>query len=611
MPDPAQPSLRFRTLAVAATTATFGLIAVGSIVRATESGLGCGNAWPTCHPGESLLSYHAIIEISHRALAVASIVLVAMLAAAAVRSYRHVRRITLPALGAVVLFVGQAVLGALVVKFDLQPGWVTAHFATSMLLAGLLVYVSVNAFEEDRAEVRGVPAGGSERGFARTTTAAAVATFALLLVGAYVRGQGAGLAFPDWPLMNGRLVPQLGGIATTMFVHRVLAAAVGLLVVYVAVRAWAVPDGGRRVRALATLALGLFLAQVMVGAALVWSGVAPGWKVTHVVLSSLVWGTLVALATTTHAAARSSERAVAGRMRTAAGRRPLGETTAAYFRLTKPRIISLLLVTTVPAMVLAQDGLPSLWLVAATLFGGALSAGGANAMNQFFDRDIDEVMRRTRGRPLPTGSVSPESALTFGYALGAAGFLWLGMTVNVLAAALSMAALLFYVLVYTLGLKRSTPQNIVIGGAAGAVPVLVGWAAVNGSVGLPAWVMFAVVFYWTPPHFWALSMRYTADYAAAKVPMLPVVRGAQETTWNILLYSLVLVAVSLLLFPVARMGAIYGVAALALGAAFVWKAVALWRRSTPALAYGLFKYSISYLTLLFAAVAVDRLVPLG
>lgn len=280
---------------------------------------------------------------------------------------------------------------------------------------------------------------------------------------------------------------------------------------------------------------------------------------------------------------------------------------SAYVALTKPRIIELLLITTVPAMVLAADAWPSTWLVVATLVGGALSAGGANAINCYFDRDIDEVMPRTRRRPLPMHEIAPRRAVAFGAALGIGGFVWLWTTVNLVAAILTAAALLFYVFVYTVMLKRSTPQNIVIGGAAGAVPVLVGWAAVTGTVELPAVVMFGIVFYWTPPHFWALAMRYEKEYAAAQVPMMPVVYGRRETTRHILLYSVMLLAMCLALFSVRQLGWIYLVSALALNGAFIWWAVRLWLRPTPKVAWGLFRYSIYYLALLLAAAAVDAL----
>jgi len=277
----------------------------------------------------------------------------------------------------------------------------------------------------------------------------------------------------------------------------------------------------------------------------------------------------------------------------------------AFVLLTKPRIIELLLVTTVPAMILARRGLPSLWLMAAVLVGGTLAAGGANTINCYVDRDIDEKMHRTHGRPLPMGAVSPGAALVFGIVLEVVAFALLWSTANLLAAALAVSATVFYVFVYTMWLKRTTTQNIVIGGAAGAVPVLVGWAAVTGSLSWPAWVLFAVIFAWTPPHFWALAVKYRDDYAAAGVPMLPVVAGMNETTRQILIYSVITVAVTLALWPVAGMGPFYVLAAVALGALLLQRALRLRRRPTPEEAMRLFTFSISYLGLLFAAVAVD------
>jgi heme o synthase len=284
-------------------------------------------------------------------------------------------------------------------------------------------------------------------------------------------------------------------------------------------------------------------------------------------------------------------------------RSSLGETFSAYLALTKPRIIELLLITTVPAMVLAAGGWPGWGLVVATLAGGSLSAGGANAINNWFDRDIDEIMRRTRRRPLPRHRIEPERALVFGIGLGLAGFAWLWVATTPLAGILSTAALLFYVFVYTAGLKRRTVQNIVIGGAAGAAPALVGWAAVTGDLGLPAWILFAVVFYWTPPHFWALAIRYEDDYAAAGVPMLPVVRGTEATTRSIVAYTATMVLASLMLVPVAGMGWVYLLAAIGLGAWFMVEAFRV--RREPGRAMLLFTSSTVYLSVLFAAVVVD------
>jgi protoheme IX farnesyltransferase len=287
------------------------------------------------------------------------------------------------------------------------------------------------------------------------------------------------------------------------------------------------------------------------------------------------------------------------------------DTVGDYVALTKPRIIELLLVTTVPTMIVAERGLPSLWLVAATVVGGTLAAGGANAMNMVVDRDIDRVMVRTRNRPLASGRLTARAALTFAVGIEVAAFAFLWATVNLLSAALAVAACLFYVFVYTLWLKRSSSSNIVIGGAAGAVPVLVGWTAVTNSLDWPPVVLFAVIFYWTPPHFWALAIRYRDDYARAHVPMLPVVASLRTTAVRIVLYTLLLWALTLVFAPVAGMGDIYIAAALVLGAVFTWLAVRLLRDNSPQAAMRVFTWSITYITLLFAAIALDQLVRSG
>ena len=280
----------------------------------------------------------------------------------------------------------------------------------------------------------------------------------------------------------------------------------------------------------------------------------------------------------------------------------------AYLALTKPRIVELLLITTLPTMIVAEKGWPSVGLMVATLAGGALAAGGANAINMVVDRDIDKVMHRTRNRPLVTGAISPRNALVFAVTLEVVAFVELWAWVNLLSAVLAVAATLFYVFVYTLWLKRTSSQNIVIGGAAGAVPVLVGWAAVTDSLSWTPLVLFALIFLWTPPHFWSLAVKYRDDYRAAHVPMLPAVATFRRTSVEILVYSVALVAVSLVLAPVASLGVLYVAAAVALGAGFIGLAVRLLVRETPKAAMRLFSYSITYLTALFVCMAVDVLV---
>jgi len=288
-----------------------------------------------------------------------------------------------------------------------------------------------------------------------------------------------------------------------------------------------------------------------------------------------------------------------------AARRSVGARVGGYVALTKPRIIELLLITTLPTMIVAQRGLPPVWLMCATLLGGALAAGGANAINMVVDRDIDKLMHRTRNRPLVTGAMTPRNALVFAITLEVAAFAELWAWVNLLSAVLAISATLFYVFVYTLWLKRTSSQNIVIGGAAGAVPVLVGWAAVTDSLAWTPVVLFAIIFVWTPPHFWALAFKYKDDYKAANVPMLPAVATFKRTARGIIVYSLLLVAVSLVLAAVAHLGPVYLVSAGVLGVVFIALALRLWQRETPKAAMQLFSYSITYLTLLFVIMAVD------
>jgi protoheme IX farnesyltransferase len=283
-----------------------------------------------------------------------------------------------------------------------------------------------------------------------------------------------------------------------------------------------------------------------------------------------------------------------------------------YISLTKPRVMELLLVTTIPVMILAQGGIPDLWLVLATVIGGALSAGSAGAFNCYLDRDIDKVMKRTSNRPLVTGVLTPREALVFSWVLAVASTVWLYLTTNQLTAVLSVGAIFFYVVIYTLWLKRWTSQNIIWGGIAGCFPVLIGWTAVTNSLSWAPFILFAVVFLWTPPHYWPLSMKYRDDYKSAGVPMLSVVRGRAQVGLQVILYAWATVVCSLLLIPVASMGIVYTVVAVASGGWFVYETHRLYNlaiRHEKVSPMRVFHGSISYLTLLFLAVGIDPLLP--
>lgn len=543
----------------------------------------------------------AIIEYSHRFTASVVGFLVLSMAVMAWLKHRSVAAVFWPSFLALIVVIIQAGIGRQVVLGELEANLVIFHFFTSLLLLALLTTATANSFQ---------PRGGGMDAVSRHALVAAAATFVVLMFGAAVVQQGAGSAFTDWPLMNGSLFPPEGARPLTHYVHRLVAGLLGITLIHLAIRVTRREPRDKTLMKLAHGAASLWVVQVLIGGTYVLLG-APSWTiVAHVLTGAMLWVALVALSLLSYRRATvAAESGETDRVKGPAGAR--GATIKSYFMLTKPRIIELLLITTVPAMIASAQGWPSGWLILATLVGGSMAAGSANAINCYLDRDIDEKMARTSIRPLPKHQVEPANALVFGVVLGIISFVFMYVTVNPLAAAISMSAILFYVFVYTIGLKRHTPSNIVIGGAAGAAPALIGWAAVTGQVGRPAWVLFAIIFYWTPPHFWALALRYCDEYRAAGVPMLPVVKGVEETTRQILLYAVALFGVSLLLYPVGQLGLLYLASALLLGLAFIFYSIKLRAQPDPKAAMGLFHFSISYLVLLFAGLAADRLLDVG
>ncbi len=617
---------RFQKIAALTVATTVLLVTIGVIVRATGSGMGCPD-WPLCQGRiiPPLDDYHAWLEWIHRTVAALIGFEILALAVLAWRDHRDNRSVTWMSLVAILLVGFQAWLGRETVMLNNSGQSVTAHLASAMALLGLLVFILARSSYPARIGGR----GASQR-FTLLATFTAVAVYALLLFGSNVTATSQWYVFPDWPLMNGSLFPPLTDANTAMVLHRWVAIVVGLIVWATALVAWRTQRSRPALVRLAASAALLFTIQAVVGGLQVLTDLAEWTQTLHLALGALIWALLVGLAVVAYFEARTEVRVVedagqpGGQGRSPDDALPVpatgrgSDTVRAYVALTKPRIIELLLITTIPAMVLATRDLPGMnpveWfrLVFWTMAGGSLAAGSANAINQYLDRDIDLLMTRTRRRPLPANAVPPENAVVFGIVLGVISIALMAYFVNLVAAFLTLLAIGFYVLVYTLILKRTTPQNIVIGGAAGALPPVIGWAAVTGRVEVPALLLFAMVFYWTPPHFWALSLRIRKDYEAARVPMLPVVRGVPETARQIALYTVLLVAVSLVFFAVARMGPVYLVAAVVLGAMFLWRAFVLWQQATSpegslAQAIRLYKYSISYLTLLFVAVAVDSL----
>jgi len=591
-----------RWLALAVAIAGYLLIVIGGTVRVTGAGLGCGPEWPLCNgrlvPGWDLLAW---IEYVHRLIALAVILLTGAVAVASWRARSPDRwMVRLPLIAAGLVLV-QAMLGAITVWTHLEAAVVALHLGVALSYLAVALVLAFRTWFPALARVAG-------RSPLRPWLVAALgAVFLLMLSGAYTAKRGAGFACPEWPFCGGFWIPTGWTNVDVHLTHRLIALVAVLLVAGVAWKARRVRGESRWAVGLATAAAVLMVAQVFVGAANIWFRLHPAVSVAHLAVATIVWVLLVlavlagrALASAT---VQQERAAVRGAMQ-----RPLGEVVRDYLVLTKPGVMVLLLVTTLCAMLVAAQGVPSLWTLFWTLVGGALASGGAGAINHYVDRDIDAIMTRTRRRPLPAGRVAPEYALLFGIVLSVLAVYVLTAFVNPVAAVLSLSGNLFYVFVYTIWLKRTTPQNIVIGGAAGAVPPLVGWAAVTGQVSVPALLMFLLVFAWTPPHFWALALYKRGDYAAAGVPMLPAVRGEEETRRQILAYTVAMVLASLLFYPLGVLGVPYLVAAMVLGARFLWLVARLYRERSDQLAKRVFLYSMQYLGLLFAAMVIDAVV---
>jgi len=574
----------YRALVYASFVASFLVVVWGGVVRVTGSGLGCPD-WPLCH-GQFLPSLDPAtrIEWTHRFLAIASGLAVAAMVLWTLLSYRADRRALWLAVAVATLYPLQAVLGAVTVVLELPPEWVTLHLANAELLLATLTVLAVVVSWPKAARA---PSGG----WTWLALAGAIGTFVLMLSGAYVRGAGATMACLDWPLCGTEDGQWYIGVPAIAMAHRYVAAAVGVVVIGACVAAWRHRREAPGLGPLAIATAAIFVLQVAIGAANPLTQFSPWALGAHPAAASLLWCSVVAL---TAVAWRPAARQ--------------GVLVRDLVSLTKPAIMSLLLLTALGGMFLAARGVPPFGILAATLIGGAAASGGASSLNHYFDRDIDERMRRTRHRPLPAHRISTRTAVVWGIALNVVAFAVLAVFANLLAATLALAGTVFYILVYTIWLKRTSAQNIVIGGAAGAIPPLVGWAAITGSLDLAAWLLFAIIFFWTPAHFWALALLIRDDYERAGVPMLPVVRGDEATAWNILAYAASLLPLTLLLFIVGGLGYVYLGTAIILGALFIAYAFRLLRTGAVrrrAMARAVYLYSLLYLALLFVAIMVD------
>ena len=601
----------FQGLLLAAAVATFLLMVAGNAVRVAEAAQACPD-WPTCYGqwtlpqvSSGLASQQAVlVQYGHRALAGLSVLLVALAAAWAVLRSRGLPWVTRPLGLAVLLMAFEAVLGRGVVLMGDATLLSPVHMGIALVTLGLVVTSAVAGFYAARLNF----ASGARQElrfrspFARLTLLTLAGLFVLLVSGTLVTATNAGAACAGWPLCNGGLPSS--GLGWLAFAHRLVVLAAAALVTAQFLRAWKTQRSQRVLLPAATGVMMLMLGQVFIGALNAARGYTADLVGLHAASAAGLWAVQVVLA----AAAGLEARDAAAEAAEARQPLPLRRRLKDFVVLSKPIIVALLLVTTYAGMVVGGKSIPSLSLTAWVLLGGALAAGGSSALNQYIDRETDAEMQRTSKRPLPDGRLQPAEALAYGLATCFAAFYLLAGMVNLLAAVLSFAGMIYYVLIYSVWLKRATVQNIVIGGGAGAIPPLVGWAAAAGSLNVPSLFLFAIIFFWTPPHFWALALVRRKDYARGRVPMLPVVRGEKETRRQIWIYTLELVALTLLL-PVLHMaGTVYLISALALGLWLISTAWQVYTSEGNKTAWKMYRYSSMYLAFLMLAMVIDVLV---
>ncbi len=592
---------RFRILLIAAGLTLFIALMLGTLQRFNPPGSACPD-WPTCYGQLALPEAAAArLDMAHRAVSGLASLLVA---GATVWSFlRQWERSWLaPALAAASLMMAaQVLVGRGVVYFN-PSAWLSAAHQGLALLALALVNLAAVRSHFPASELSAARINRPERRFRRTALLALAAVFALILTGALTASLEAGTTCPGWLSCGGSL-PQTG-LAWLAWLHRLAAAAGAILTAALLFQAWKVRIHSPLTLTAATAAAVLLVGQIAIGALKVARDFPLDLAVLHAASAAGLWAVLVLLAAAAHiepnpAAEMNSQPAP--RLRT---RERLG----AFIALNKPIIVALLLVTTYAGMVVGGRQIPPFWLTLWTLVGGALAAGGSSALNQFIDREIDGRMQRTAKRPLPSGRLQPAEALAYGVAACLTAFFILAGAVNLLAAALSLAGMIYYVLLYSILLKKATVQNIVIGGGAGAIPPLVGWAAATGSLNVPSLFLFALVFMWTPPHFWALALVRSKDYARAGVPMLPVVKGEKATRTQIFIYTLELVGLTLLMPAFNVAGGLFLVSAAVLGLWLIYAAWNVLRKPGNKVAFRMYRYSSMYLAFIFIALVLDVLI---
>jgi protoheme IX farnesyltransferase len=599
-------SINFRRLALSAAIMTYLLIVLGGMVRVTGSSGACPD-WPTClGVWTPPVGHSALIEYAHRAATFLVIPLLFGSAFFAWKDRRQIRTINWPVYIALGLFVAQIVLGAAFVGDNAVIGavWLsTLHLILSLLILGTLLTAIMVAYSPPANQQTNVVKVklAFRSPFGRLTLFTLVTVFLLSLSGTLVRGMDAGTVCTNWPLCGNGLIPSNTDEWINM-AHRLFVALSSVLVALSFIQAWRTQRTQIPVLVSTTTVGVLFFAQALLGSKLTVG--FPAYMLgLHQATAVGVWAALIVQVMAVGLAHRSKQDELA-EAQSIAGRKGLARDLLA---LTKPIVVALLLVTTYAGMVIGGQDWPPLSVTLWTLLGGFMAAGGSGAINQFIDRDDDRKMQRTQKRPIPSGRLTPGEGLAFGVGMALASFYLMVAFVNFLAALLTLAGIIYYVLLYSIFLKKTTVQNIVIGGGAGAIPPLVGWAAATGALNIPSLFLFAIVFMWTPPHFWALALVRRKDYARAGVPMLPVIRGEKETRWQILIYTVELVGLTLFLPLFGLGGAIYLVGAAALGGWLLMAAWRVWKEGGNKRAWKMYRYSSMYLAFLFLVLMIDRI----
>jgi heme o synthase len=596
------PAKQFRQLLILTAFTAFTLIVVGILVRVTISGAACPD-WPTClgrwtpPTGEQ-----AMIAYFHRALASLTGLLVSMSIYFTWRKFRQERTIKWSLAIAFLLLVIQSGMGWMMVERETSGLISAVHLALALAVLGSLLAAVLAASHLWSIE-QGVPHFQFRSPFARLALVTLVVTTALMMSGTLVTALTQPALCSGWLACEGRILP--GDLSEWIhLIHRFFAGAAGILIAWLVVKAWLTQRSQTAILVSTTASGTLITAQILMGAVEIAQGYPIYLSGLHASTAIAAWAGLLITAILAGLAGRTLEEETS-ESRGYAIRISMGKD---FLMLTKPVVVSLLLVTTFAGMVVGGQAWPTINILFWTMLGGAMAAGGSSAINQYIDRYDDMKMQRTAHRPIPAGRLTPAEGLAFGVGLCIISFFVMVVFVNFLAAMLSLAGIFYYVVIYSLILKKATVQNIVIGGGAGAIPPLVGWAAATGSINIPALFLFAVIFMWTPPHFWALALVRRNDYERAGVPMLPVVRGEKETRWQIFVYTLELVALTLILPIFGLGGGVYLVSAAFLGAGLIFSAWNVWQKSGNKVAWKMYRHSSMYLALLFVALMVDALV---